>query len=138
MAISFTTDRMLNFGDCDISGTAYYPSYLNMLNGVIEEFWTVIGFPWHEIIWKKRWGTPTVHLTCNFSKPSYFGEKLTFDLTVTRLGRSSVTIEHVVRCGEEMRWSGHQVLAASTLDDHKSMQWPDDVKAKLQGFLPVE
>jgi 4-hydroxybenzoyl-CoA thioesterase len=135
MPVSFTTDRMLNFGDCDISGTAYYPSYLNMLNGVIEEFWTVIGFAWHDIIWKQRWGTPTVHLTCNFSKPSFFGEKLSFDLTVTRVGGSSVTIEHLVRCGTETRWSGHQVLAASTLEDHKSMRWPEDVKAKLSSFL---
>jgi hypothetical protein len=34
MTVSYTTDRMLHFGDCDISGTAYYPSYLNLLNGV--------------------------------------------------------------------------------------------------------
>ena len=33
MTVCFTTDRMLHFGDCDISGTAYYPAYMNMLNG---------------------------------------------------------------------------------------------------------
>jgi 4-hydroxybenzoyl-CoA thioesterase len=138
MTVSFTTDRMLHFGDCDISGTAYYPSYLNMLNGVIEEFWTKIGFPWHEIIWKERWGTPTVHLTCNFSKPSLFGDKLTFRLTVTKVGRSSLTIEHTVHCGEEARWSGHQVLAASDLDKHTSIPWPPAVREKLLTFLPQE
>lgn len=138
MPVSFTTDRMLNFGDCDISGTAYYPSYLNILNGVIEEFWTKIGYPWHEIIWKERWGTPTVHLTCNFSKPSFFGDRLTFRLTVTKVGRSSMTIEHQVHCGEEARWSGHQVLAASWLDKHTSMTWPDEVRAKLLSFLPKD
>jgi 4-hydroxybenzoyl-CoA thioesterase len=138
MPASFTTDRMLNFGDCDISGTAYYPSYLNILNGVIEEFWGAIGFPWHEIIWKERWGTPTVHLTCNFSKPSFFGDRLTFALTVTKVGRSSVTIEHRVHCGAEERWSGHQVLAAIWLDEHTSMSWRDDVRAKLVSFLPAD
>ncbi len=45
MTVSYTTDRMLHFGDCDISGTAYYPAYLNLLNGVIEEFWAAIGYP---------------------------------------------------------------------------------------------
>ena len=135
---SFTTDRMLNFGDCDISGTAYYPSYLNMLNGVIEEFWKVMGYPWHEIIWKERWGTPTVHLTCNFSKPSFFGDLLTFRLTVTKVGRSSVTIEHTVHCGDEPRWSGHQVLAGSHLDNNTSMPWRDDVRAKLLSYLAQE
>ena len=136
MAVSFTTDRMLRFGDCDISGTAYFPSYLNILNGVNEEFWTWIGYPWHEIIWKERWGTPTVHLSCNFSKPSYFGDRLTFRLSVTKVGRSSVTFEHTVHCGDEMRWSSLQVLAASHLDSHTSMPWPDDVRAKLVSFLP--
>ena len=136
MTVSFTTDRMLNFGDCDISGTAYYPAYLNILNGVVEEFWTVIGFPWHEIIWKHRWGTPTVHLTCDFSKPSFFGDRLTFRLTILKVGKSSVRIKHTVHCGEEFRWSGEQVLAASHLIEHTSMLWPPEVKAKLESFLP--
>ena len=138
MPPSFTTDRMLRFGDCDISGTAYYPSYLNILNGVVEEFWTVIGFPWHEIIRKDRWATPTVHLTCNFSKPSYFGDRLTFRLTVLKVGKSSVTLDHAVHCGGEPRWSCHQVLAASRLDTHTSMIWPDEVRAKLASFLPPQ
>jgi 4-hydroxybenzoyl-CoA thioesterase len=138
MTVSFTTDRMLHFGDCDISGTAYYPSYLNLLNGVNEEFWSVIGFPWHEIIWKERWGTPTVHLSCDFSKPSFFGDKLTFELTVTKVGRSSMTVEHTVLCGEEKRWTSRQVLAASHLDKHTSIPWPDAVRAKLLTFLPAD
>lgn len=89
MTVCFTTDRMLHFGDCDISGTAYYPAYLNILNGVVEEFWAHIGWPWHEIIWNERWGTPTVHLSCDFSKPSFFGDTLTFRLTILKVGNRS-------------------------------------------------
>ena len=97
MTVCFTTDRMLHFGDCDISGTAYYPAYLNILNGVVEEFWAHIGWPWHEIIWNERWGTPTVHLTCDFSKPSFFGDTLTFRLTILKVGKSSVRLRHTIR-----------------------------------------
>ena len=43
MDVPFRTKRMLNFGDCDISGTAYYPAYLNILNNVNEEFWEHLG-----------------------------------------------------------------------------------------------
>lgn len=138
MTASFTTDRMLNFGDCDISGTAYYPSYLNILNSVVEAFWTEIGYPWHEVIRKDRWGTPTVHLSCDFSRPSFFGDRLTFRLTVVKVGRSSLSLDHTVHCGGEPRWSCHQVLAASWLDTHTSMPWPDDVRAKLMSFLPSQ
>lgn len=135
MTASFTTERMLHFGDCDISGTAYYPAYLNILNGVVEEFWTHIGYPWHKIIPRDRWGTPTVHLSCDFSKPSIYGDRLTFQLRVTKVGKSSVTLDHAVHCGAEPRWSAHQVLAASRLDSHASMPWPDDVRAALMAVL---
>ncbi|KIC48657.1 thioesterase family protein [Tateyamaria sp. ANG-S1] len=131
----FSTDRALRFGDCDISGTAYFPAYVNILNGVNEEFWTHIGFPWHDIIWNERWGTPTVHLSCDFSKPSMFGETLTFDLGVIRLGRSSVTLRHQISCEGQQRWTSTQVLAASDLDKHSSIPWPDAVRDTLQGWV---
>lgn len=128
----FRTTRMLNFGDCDISGTAYFPSYLNILNGVNEEFWLHLGFPWHKIIWEERWGTPTVHITSDFSSPSFFGEALDFEVSVLRVGRSSVTIRHEISCKGEARWASTQVLAASDLDKHISIPWPDAVKAALE------
>ena len=123
----FKTDRELRFGDCDISGTAYFPAYLDILNGVNEEFWASMGFPWHDIVWNARWGTPTVHLTCDFSKPSFFGETLHFELGVIKIGKSSVTIRHRISCGDEIRWTSTQVLAASDLDKHISIPWPPEV-----------
>ena len=135
MAKKFKTTRMLHFGDCDISGTAYYPSYLNILNGVNEEFWDHIGFPWNHIIWKERWGTPTVHITCDFSKPSFFGDQLHFELVVTRIGRSSMTVHHDIACEGEKRWTSTQVLAASDLDNHTSIPWPAKVRDVLDQWL---
>ena len=134
----FKTKRELRFGDCDISGTAYFPSYLDILNGVNEEFWTYLGYPWHDIIWKERWGTPTVHLTCNFSKPSFFGETLSFELGVVKVGRSSVSLRHRISSGPEIRWTSSQVLAASDLDKHISIVWPEQVKATLNSWLTNE
>ena len=134
----FRTDRTLRFGDCDISGTAYFPAYLDILNGVNEEFWSHLGYPWHDIIWKDRWGTPTVHLSCDFSKPSFFGETLSFELGVLRVGRSSVTLRHRISCGSEIRWSSTQVLAASNLDKHISISWPQEVKGTLDDWRTTE
>lgn len=138
MPKTFTTTRALRFGDCDISGTAYFPSYLDILNGVNEEFWTSIGYPWHSIIWKERWGTPTVHLSCDFSKPSFFGETLFFELGVLRVGKSSMKIRHRVSCDDEVRWTSTQVLAASDLDKHTSIPWPDAVRETLTPWVSTQ
>jgi 4-hydroxybenzoyl-CoA thioesterase len=132
MTACFTTGRTLAFGDCDVSGTAYYPAYLNMLNGVVEEFFARIGFPWHVIMLEQRWGTPTVHLSCDFVRPSVYGDRLVFRLAVVRVGRSSLELSHEVRCGNKVRWTARHVLAASRLDDHTAMPWPDTARAALE------
>lgn len=66
----FSVSREIRFGDCDPSGIAYFPSYLNILNGVVEEFWGGMGFPWHELIAVRKIGTPTVHLNYSLGRRS--------------------------------------------------------------------
>ena len=134
----FSFDRELRFGDCDPSGIAYFPSYLNILNGVVEEFWTTIGFPWPGLITVRKIGTPTVHLTCDFSRPSVFGDLLTFTLRIGRVDRASLHLEHVVSGADGLRWRARQILAATSLVDHHAIAWPDDVRAALLAHLHAE
>jgi 4-hydroxybenzoyl-CoA thioesterase len=84
------------------------------------------------VIAKERWGTPTVHLSCDFSKPSFFGETLKFELIVTRVGRSSVTLRHKISVGNQTRWTCTQVLASSDLDSHTAKPWDDTMKSLLE------
>ncbi|MBR0841051.1 acyl-CoA thioesterase [Bradyrhizobium liaoningense] len=132
---SFSFDRELRFGDCDPSGIAYFPSYLNILNGVVEDFWAGIGFPWSELITVRKIGTPTVHLTCDFSRPSMFGDLLSFGLSISKVGGSSLHLAHVISGADGMRWRARQILAATSLVDHRAIPWPDDVRAVLVAHL---
>ena len=77
----FSFDRELRFGDCDPAGMAYFPAYLNIMNGVVEEFWIEIGFPWRGLIMDRKIGRPTLHLDCDFSRPSIFGDLLSPEQT---------------------------------------------------------
>ena len=134
----FSFERELRFGDCDPSGIAYFPSYLNILNGVVEEFWAAIGFPWPGLITVRKIGTPTVHLTCDFSRPSMFGDVLTFKLRIGRVGGSSLHLQHVISGADGMRWRAGQILAAASLVDHHAIPWPDDIRAALAALVNVD
>jgi len=134
----FSFNRELRFGDCDPSGIAYFPSYLNILNGVVEEFWAAIDFPWSGLITLRKIGTPTVHLTCDFSRPSKFGDRLTFKLRISRVGRASLHLAHIVSGADGMRWRARQILAATSLVDHHAIPWPDDVRAALEAHLSAD
>jgi 4-hydroxybenzoyl-CoA thioesterase len=135
MTACFSADRPLRFGDCDFSGTAYYPAYLNLLNGVVEEFWAWAGWPWHITIPTEDWGTPTVHLSCDFKKASRMGDLLTFRIEVLKVGRSSLRLAHTIHCGDEPRWTAEQVLAACRISTYQPLPWPADVRAKLESLL---
>jgi len=131
----FETRRTLRFGDCDPAGIAYFPSYFHFLNGVHEEWWESLGFPWRQLIQERRVGLPTVQLDTRFLAPGFIGDELTFLLDLTRLGSRSMTLQYTVKRSETLLWQAAQVIVATSLESHKSIAWPDDVRAALQSFL---
>jgi 4-hydroxybenzoyl-CoA thioesterase len=132
---SFSVQRELRFGDCDPSEIAYVPSYLNILNGVVEEFWTTIGFPLLDLLFARQMGTPTVHLDCDFVHPSVFGDLLIFTLTICRVGRTSRGFEHAVAGVDGPRWKARQTVVATSVVDHRSVPWPDEIRDMLVRYF---
>ena len=130
----FATLRTLRFGDCDPAGIAYFPSYFHFLNGVVEEWWMSLGFPWRVLIQERRIGLPTVKLDTQFTAPAFMGDTLHFSFEITALGSRSMTLEHAVARDETLLWQATQVVVATSLDTHQSLAWPDDIRAALQSF----
>jgi 4-hydroxybenzoyl-CoA thioesterase len=131
----FAITQPLRFGDCDPSGIAYYPSYLRMLDGAVEDFFESLGAPRREMIEFRRIGTPTVTLDLVFRKPGLQGDQLTFEIRVTALGRASLDLDHSVSAQGDMLWTARQRLVATSLDTHASCAWPDDIRAALSHHL---
>jgi len=133
--MAYTTSRRLNFGDCDPSGIAYFPSYLNILVGVYEEFFEKLGFPWPELINERKIGLPTVTLDLTFKNPGFHGDLMAFNVKVTRIGNSSVDLEHEIRAGDRLLWVAKQRLVVTSHETHKALPWPDDMRAALTQHL---
>jgi 4-hydroxybenzoyl-CoA thioesterase len=91
MSRPFTMRQRLRFSDCDPAGIAYYPRYLALCDGVIEQ-WTeeVVGISRLKLHFELEWGLPTVFLQADFTAPSRLGDQLDFTLGVAELGRSSI------------------------------------------------
>lgn len=133
--MAYTTSRRLNFGDCDPSGIAYFPSYLNILVGVYEEFFAAIGAPWPQLINERKIGLPTVTLDLTFKSPGFHGDLMEFTVKVMRIGKSSVDLEHEVRAGDRLLWTAKQRLVVTSHETHKAVAWPDDMRAALYEHL---
>ncbi len=131
----FVAERLVRFSDCDPAGIVFFPNYFVMLNGVVEDWWRHIGHPWTEIIVRRRTGTPTAQLDSVFVAPSMFGETLRFSLAVEQIGGSSLTLLHRVAGpdgGERARF--RQRLVATSLETHRSIPWPADLRQAIETF----
>lgn len=131
----FETSRPLRFGDCDPGGIAYFPSYLDTLCGVNEAFFDAIGMPWRVMVGERRIGLPTVTLNLTFVKPGIHGDVLDFALRVMAVGRTSLDLDHQVSVRGAPIWRASQRLVATSLETHKPMPWPDDIRTALSQHL---
>jgi 4-hydroxybenzoyl-CoA thioesterase len=131
----FTKTFPLRFGDCDPSGIAYYPSYLRILDGAIEDFFASLGAARDRMISAMRMGTPTVTLNLVFERPGFQGDELTIDIRVAKLGRSSLDLAHTVSARGSTLFTATHRLVATSLETHTSLAWPDDLRAALTHHL---
>lgn len=135
---TFSTTRTLAFGDCDPSGIAYFPSYLDLMVGVMEAFFAEIGHPWPAMVADQRVGTPTVTLDLTFEKPGFHGDVLTFHLDVAAVGGASLDLLHRVERDNEVLWRAKQRIVATSLETHKAIPWSDDLRSALLGRVASE
>lgn len=129
--MSFTRDFTVHFGQCDPAGIVFYPRYLEMLNATVEAFFAeALHYSFLRIHLDEGCGVPTVHLDVDFRSPSRLGDEIRYTLDVTKIGRTSATLETRVTCGQDLRltvrqvivWTGHGLAPAP---------WPDDLSQAL-------
>lgn len=128
----FRISKPLRFGDCDLTGIAYHPAYLGMLVDVNEAMFASFGITWKQIMFERRIGLPTVSMVLEFKRPAVYGDVLDFAVTVKAVGRSSLDLETSVSVADHVIWTVEQRIVATSLEDHKSTPWPDDIRAGLQ------
>jgi len=131
----FSATRAVRFGDCDPAGIVFYPRYFEMVNGVVEDWWSHLGMPWPEMIGERRVGTPVSHVDTVFLRPSRMGERLEFRLAVESIGRSSVRFRHRVLgpAGEE-RIRIRQRMVCVAMDSGLPIAWPTPLRSLLAAW----
>ena len=73
----FEKPLRIRFGHCDPAGIVYFPQYLVMLNGHLEDWFTDgLGVSYAELLGPRRVGTPTVRLECDFKAISRPGDEV--------------------------------------------------------------
>lgn len=132
----FERDVAVRFAHCDPAGIVFFPQYLVLFNGLVEDWFNdCLGISYGGFIGQRRHGLPIVKLECEFKAPSKMGDRVTLALSVSKLGRSSISLELSCSGGAELRVLSQQVLVTTSLDTHRAIPIPDDLRGRIERFL---
>jgi 4-hydroxybenzoyl-CoA thioesterase len=132
---AFERPLRIRFSHCDPAGIVFFPQYLVMVNNLVEDWVSDgLGVPYAELLGRRRTGMPTASLQCEFTAISRMGETVTLGLSLERLGTKSITLQLGCRLGDEQRFSMRQVLVFTSLDTHRAIPIPPDLRRAIEAF----
>jgi 4-hydroxybenzoyl-CoA thioesterase len=129
--MSFRTLIRVRFGDCDPAGLVYYPVILHYCHVAMEEFFAGrCGISYHRLMMDERTGFPTVNAQAEFFVPLVYGDEAEVELSVGRVGESSVTFEYNVRRASDGTLCARstQVHVSMNLDTRSAVPIDDNLR----------
>lgn len=131
--MAFFFQQKVLFKHCDPAGIVFYPRYFEMMNDCVEDFFDKeLGWPFENL--HKDGGIPTAEVSSRFNAPSRHGDVLQLQLSIVKLGRSSLDYSIRASCQEELRFKTHCTLVKVN-SEGRPESWPDPMRAKLQYFM---
>jgi 4-hydroxybenzoyl-CoA thioesterase len=134
----YSTQRKIRFSHCDPAGIVYFVHFFDMINGCVEDWLTdALGLSSQELMMRRRIGFPIVNTACEFFRPCHLTDLLELELSIARLGRSSIEFVIRGRVGEEPKWQARHKVAMVSLDTQTSMAIPDELRARMEAYCLV-
>ncbi|RTY93646.1 thioesterase family protein [Flavobacterium sp. GT3R68] len=139
MNIPFIKTEKIRFQHIDYAGIVFYPRFLEMLNGLVEDWFAeALDRPFEKM--HTTHGIPTVDLKVQFKKPARLGEILTKKLWVINLGGASLLCGFRFEDSEGKTCVEGEVTLVNVAfkenrDDIKAEPFSEEMKGKITPFI---
>lgn len=132
---AFGAERLIRFSHCDPAGIVYTPRFVDLMNGVIEDFFPqALGLDYYGFIRDERIGLGYAKLDCDFFLPGLMGDQLVFTVLIGRIGGASATfLIHAHRGAEEVL-RGRLVMVTTSLTEHRAIPLPAPLRNALIAY----
>jgi len=132
---AFQREVLVRFGHCDAAGWVFYPRYFEMISDFVED-WFEDGLAASApgLFHHKQILTPSVHFTVDFTRPTHYGERLTFNLWTVKIGRSSCELRLEASHQGELRMRVKQVLVFIAAATARATPIPTELVRRMQRF----
>lgn len=132
----FIQDHLIRFAHCDPAAIVYFPDFFDLAHATMEDWLREgVGSALPELIRRRRIGTPTVNIQCDFIKPLQMGEVLRFELRVLKVGGASVRLQYIGKRGEVECLRIGQTIVFMNLDTQSAVSIPEDLRPRIERYL---
>ena len=83
----------------------------------------------------RRIGFPIVDTGCQFFRPCHLGDLLVLELSIARLGRSSIEFAIHGRVGDEEKFRARHKVAMVSLAAFRAAEIPQDLRARMEPYV---
>ena len=131
----FSTRIVVRFGDADPAGLVYYPVIFHYFHVAMEEFFAArCGVTYARLMREERIGFPTVNVQAEFFVPVVYGDELDVEVSVARVGTSSVTFVYSARRASDgvLCARSEQVQVAMNLDTRRAIPINDELRRDFE------
>ncbi len=123
------------FSQCDTAGNMHFPRYMEAMNNLVEAWFRErMDVDFHAFHLKDRLGLPVVNTRLEINSPSQLGERLSVQIGVETLGRSSLVVRATGHCNGEPRFTIRHRLVFISLENYRAIAIP----AQLLPLLEAE
>lgn len=131
---TFRSPKPVRFSDCDPAGIVYTARFVDIMNGVVEDFFSgALGVSYHDYI-RSGVGLGYAKADCDFFRPGMMGDAMVFSVLVDRIGNSSVTLAIHGHRGEDEVVRGRFVLVTTSLHLHRPIPIPTELRSALVDY----
>jgi 4-hydroxybenzoyl-CoA thioesterase len=131
----FIKIQKVRFSHCDPAGIVFFPRYLVQLNDLVEDWFNeALHIDYAQLITVRKIGMPTVRLECDFVSPGAFGSTIEWQLSVEKIGNSSITLVVHGMAETERRFTLRIVLVATAGLQNGATPLPADLREALVRF----
>ncbi len=135
----FIHQREVDFADTDMGGIVHFARYLVYSETAEHRFLESLGYP---VVNADEQGCmlcwPRVSVAADYLRPIRFGETVAIEVTVVRLGGSSIDYLFELRCSDDLCARIKETVVHCRLHETNGIQAvriPDGLRKKLQALL---
>ncbi len=133
MPAAFRTARIVEFGDTDMAGIVHFANFFRFMEAAEHAYLRSLGLSVVMEVDGGKYGLPRVSASCDYLRPARFGDELTVEVAVVKLGRSSVSYAFDFTHGDEPIARGRVTAVFCRFDAGRpeACEMPAEFRAKL-------